>query len=209
VATVTNGTVKIIGAGTCEIIAYQEGDTTFLPANKVNQKLTVNKGNQTITFPELLPKATGDPDFDAGATSSSGLVCTLTSSNPAVATIVNGLIQIKGAGSSVITAKQAGNVNYNAASEVSQELIVTVKTSADLLSVANDFEIFPNPASDFITVKFNSIHSTVVIYNLVGVIVYSNSTPSSEIKIPVSLIGEAGVYFVKVNSTIKKFVIAK
>jgi hypothetical protein len=209
VATVNDGTVKIIGAGTCEIIAYQEGDTTFLSANKVKQKLTVTKGNQTITFPELLPKATGDPDFDAGATSSSGLVCTLTSSNPAVATIVNGLIQIKGAGSSVITAKQAGNVNYNAASEVSQELIVTVKTSADLLSVANDFEIFPNPASDFVTVKFNSIHSTVVIYNLVGVIVYSNSTPSSEVKIPVSLIGEAGVYFVKVNSTIKKFVIAK
>jgi hypothetical protein len=209
VATVTNGTVKIIGAGTCEIIAYQEGDTTFLSANKVNQKLTVVKGKQAITFTELEPKITGDADFNPGAFASSGLPCTYISSNPAVATIVNGQVQIKGAGTAIITAKQAGNVNYTAASEVSQELVVTVKTAVEQIPVENDFEIFPNPASDFITVKLNSFHSTVVIYNLVGVIVYSNSTPSSEIKIPVSLIGEAGIYFVKVNSTIKKFVIAK
>jgi hypothetical protein len=209
VATVTNGTVKIIGAGTCEIIAYQEGDTTFLSANKVKQKLTVSKGNQAITFNELEPKITGDADFTPGAFASSGLPCTYISSNPAVATIVNGQVQIKGAGTAIITAKQAGNVNYTAASEVSQELVVTVKTAVEQIPVENDFEIFPNPASDFITVKLNSFHSTVVIYNLVGVIVYSNSTPSSEIKIPVSLIGEAGIYFVKVNSTIKKFVIAK
>jgi hypothetical protein len=152
---------------------------------------------------------TGDPDFSAGATTSSGLVCTLTSSNLAVATIVNGLIQIKGAGSTTITAKQAGNVNYKAASDVSQELIVTVKTAIEQIPAETDFEIFPNPASDFVMVKLNSNHSAICIYNSMGSIVYSNSNPDSEIKIPVKQIGEAGVYFIKVNNTVRKFVVVR
>jgi len=209
VAKVTGNKVQVIGAGTCDIIAFQEGDTIYDSAEQVIQKLTVAKGNQKITFPELAPKMTGDPDFSAGVTSSSGLVCALTSSNPAVATIVNGLIQIKGAGSSVITAKQTGNVNYNAASDVLQELIVTLKTAINQIPAEKDFEIYPNPASDFVTVRLNSIHSSVIIYNSVGSAVYSNSNPDSELKIPVKQIGEAGVYFIKVNSTVRKFVVVE
>jgi len=209
VAKVNGNKVQIIGAGTCDIIAFQEGDSAYNAASQVIQKLTVVKGNQAITFPELEPKMTGDTDFSAGATTSSGLVCALTSSNPAVATIVNGLIQIKGAGSSVITAKQPGNVSYNAASDVSQELIVTLKTAINQFPADNEFEIFPNPASDFITVKINSNHSSIVIYNSVGATVYSNSNPESELKIPVNQIGDAGVYFVRVNSTVRKFVVVR
>jgi len=209
VAKVTGNKVQVVGAGTCDIIAFQEGDTIYAPATQVIQKLTVAKGNQTITFPELAPKMTGDPDFSAGATASSGLVCALTSSNPAIAPIVNGLIQIKGAGSSVITAKQTGNVNYNAASDVSQELIVTVKTAINQIPAENDFEIYPNPASDIVTVRFNSVHSAIIIYNSVGSVVYSNSNPGSELKIPVKQIGEAGMYFIKVNSTVRKFVVVR
>jgi hypothetical protein len=54
------------------------------------------KGNQVIAFPELEPKTTGDADFNPGAEASSGLACTYVSSNPAVATIVNGQVHIKG-----------------------------------------------------------------------------------------------------------------
>jgi hypothetical protein len=43
----------------------------------------------------------------------------------------------------------------------------------------------------------------------VGSAVYSIYNPESEINIPVSKIGGAGVYFVKVNSTVKKFVVKK
>lgn len=207
VAKVTGNKVQIVGTGTCDIIAFQEGDTIYGPAAQVIQKLTVAKGNQTITFPEIVPKTTGDPDFSAGTNASSGLVCTLTSSNQAVATIVNGLIQIKGAGSTVITAKQTGNVHYNAASDVSRELIVTLKTAINQITAENSFEIYPNPATDFVTVKLNSIQSSVVIYNSIGSTVFTNSNPDSELKIPVKQIGKAGVYFIKINSTVRKFVI--
>jgi hypothetical protein len=209
VATVNNGEVKIIGAGTCDIIAFQEGDSIYNPASQVIRKLTVVKGNQAITFPELEPKTTGDVDFNPGAVASSGLACTYVSSNPAVATIVNGQVQIKTAGTALITAKQSGNVNYNAASDVSQELVVTVKTAVGQIPVENDFEIFPNPATDFVTLKFNSTRSAITIYNSSGAMVYSNEKPDIEIKIPVDKIGGAGIYFVKVNSTVKKFVVKK
>jgi len=207
VAKVAGTKVQVVGAGTCNIIAFQEGDSIYAPATQVIQKLTVAKGNQAITFPELAPKTTGDLDFSAGATASSGLVCALTSSNPAVATIVNGLIQIKGAGSSVITAKQTGNVNYNAAGQVSQELIVTVKTAIDQIPVENDFEIFPNPATGFVTVRTNSNYAAITIYNSVGAMVYKNVNPDAEIRIPVNQIGESGVYFIRINSMVRKFVI--
>jgi hypothetical protein len=71
------------------------------------------------------------------------------------------------------------------------------------------FEIFPNPATDFVTVKLNSIRSTVSIYNSMGSIVYTNLNPDSETKIPVKQLGEAGVYLIKVNSAVRKFVVVR
>ncbi|MEY4572712.1 MAG: hypothetical protein RLZ10_1960 [Bacteroidota bacterium] len=82
------------------------------------------KQNQTITFNPLPAKSVGDPDFSPGATSSSGLVVSYTSSNLSVATIVNGNIRIIGAGSTTISALQAGDAYYNAATTVTQTLTV-------------------------------------------------------------------------------------
>lgn len=83
------------------------------------------KSNQAITFNPLASKAIGDANFNPAAIASSGLTVSYTSSNSNVATIVNGLVQIVGAGTSVITASQAGNSSYNAATSVSQTLTVT------------------------------------------------------------------------------------
>jgi hypothetical protein len=208
VAKVNNGNkVKIIGAGTCDIIAFQEGDSIYNPASQVIQKLTVVKGNQAITFPELEPKTTGDADFNPGAVASSGLACTYVSSNPAVATIVNGQVHIKAAGTALITAKQSGNVNYNAASDVSQELVVTPATAAQHLVFQNDFQVFPNPSTDVVTIRFNTMNPGLVIYNSTGAVIYKNNTPEKEVKIQVSQLGEAGIYFINANGRTEKFAV--
>jgi hypothetical protein len=47
-------------------------------------------------------------------------------SNTVVATIVAGKIHIVGAGTTMITASQAGNALYNAATSLTQQLIVTL-----------------------------------------------------------------------------------
>src|SRR5690606_21099172 len=83
------------------------------------------KKAQTITLNTLPSKTVTDADFEAGATASSGLAVTLTSSNTAVATIVGTKIHIVGAGTTTITAAQAGDASWLPATSVSRELIVT------------------------------------------------------------------------------------
>ena len=92
----------------------------------VNGTLTVTpKQNQTITFNNLPTKTYGNANFAAGATSTNNTIpVTYTSSNPAVATIIGTSIHIAGAGTSVITASQAGNDGYFPATPVSKTLTV-------------------------------------------------------------------------------------
>ena len=99
--------------------------------NYVAGTLTVTdfvKLDQTITFAAPSAKTYGDTDFNPGATASSGLPVSYTSSNTSVATIVGGLIHIVGAGTTTITANQAGDATYNAATPVPQTLTVNTKT---------------------------------------------------------------------------------
>lgn len=209
VATIVNGKVHLVGAGSSDIIASQEGNSEYNSAIPVLRTLTVAKGNQTIAFPAIPAKVTSDPVFSPQATTSSGLACTIISSNPNVAAVVNGQIQIKGAGSVTITAKQSGNVNYFAAPDVSQELTVTFPVGVQQFSDAIDFELFPNPVTDFLTVSLFQKSSKITIYNALGSQVYSTSTLASELKIPVSQIGAPGIYFIQVNSDVKKLNVIK
>ena len=116
VATIVNDAIHIVGAGTATITAKQTGNTNYNAAISVAKALTIGKRNQTMDFPEFANHASGDADFAPGATTDSPLAVIYTSATPAVATIVGNNIHIVGKGSSVITAKQVGNTNWNAAS---------------------------------------------------------------------------------------------
>jgi hypothetical protein len=86
---------------------------------------TITKAAQTITFNGLPYKSTFDVDFLPIATTTSGLPLTFSSSDLGVASIVAGKIKINGIGTSTITASQAGDGNYFAATSVSSELSVS------------------------------------------------------------------------------------
>ena len=88
------------------------------------------KMSQSITFPVFATKTYGNADFIPGATSNTSSVVpiTYTSSIGAVATIVAGQIHLTGAGQTTITASQASNTNYNAASNVQKVLTVSTAT---------------------------------------------------------------------------------
>lgn len=92
----------------------------------VNGVLTVNpRLTPVITFNALPVKTYGNADFAAGATSTNTAVpVTYSSSNTGVATISGNMIHITGAGTTTITASQAGNVAYFPAASVSQSLTV-------------------------------------------------------------------------------------
>jgi fibronectin type 3 domain-containing protein len=84
----------------------------------------IRKADQSITFDAITDKKVFDADFDPAAVASSGLAVFYSSSDSNVATIVNNEIHIVGAGTCTIYADQAGNENYNAASQVSRTLNV-------------------------------------------------------------------------------------
>ncbi len=86
--------------------------------------LTIAKGEQTITFSALPSKTYGDEPFTLASSASSGLAVTYTSSNTALATINGSTVTIVGAGTAVITARQDGDANYNAAPAANQSLTI-------------------------------------------------------------------------------------
>ena len=131
VATVSGSTVTIVGAGTTDITASQVGNGSYAAAPNVIQTLTVNKLNQTITFGALSAKTDSDVPYSVSPSSTSGLTVTLTSSNTNVALVSGNTITIVGSGTSTITATQAGNATYNAATSVPQTLTVSSTLSVN------------------------------------------------------------------------------
>ena len=98
--------------------------------------LVIAKASQTIDFTPLAARTLGDAAFALTATATSGLAVSYVSSDPAVATISGNTLTIVGAGSTTITASQAGASNYEAAADVPQTLVV--EPGNDLVSWKNE-----------------------------------------------------------------------
>ncbi|MFM8833046.1 MAG: hypothetical protein ACKOEV_05365, partial [Cytophagales bacterium] len=112
------------------------------------------KADQTISFGVLPMKTFGDPSFDLTATATSGLPVSYASSNTQVAIVSGITVTIVGAGQTVITAKQGGNVSFNPAAEVSQVLLVS-KANQTISFEALPPKRFGDPSFE-LTAKANS-----------------------------------------------------
>ena len=137
VCTLGSGTtVNIVGAGTCTITASQAGNANYNAATPVAQNVTIAKANQTITFgaqPGQTYSPGGTFNISPVATASSGLAVSYAVSPNTVCTLGSGTtVNIVGAGTCTITASQAGDGNYNAATPVAQN--VTIAKAAQTLT---------------------------------------------------------------------------
>ncbi len=202
VATIVNGEIHVVGAGGCTIHADQSGDANYTSANRVSQSLTVNKAEQAITFNALVDKTYGDADFAPGGSSSSGLGVVYSSSNTAVATIVNGEIHIVGAGSCTIHADQSGDANFNAANRVSQLLTVQVSTSNEFGSEVV-LKIYPNPTSGLLYIEGGASGGAFNVYSNTGILVLSGHLDKKSLNVT-SL--KSGVYYLITDQERYKFV---
>jgi len=124
---VVSGTPTVTGSFSSTLTV-----TNMIGSSTVTFTFEVAKSAQIITFDAITAKTIGDADFDPAAISSSGLAISYTSSNPAVATIVEGKIHVMGAGTSEIIASQVGSDFFDAAMSVTQTLtIVALATGID------------------------------------------------------------------------------
>jgi hypothetical protein len=119
----SGNTLTVLGGGSIVVQADQAGNANYAAATAVQQTLTVNKANQTITFGPLGPVTFGAAPITLSATSSSGLAVTYSVvSGPG--SIAGNKLNVNGGGSIVVQANQVGNSSYNAALAVQETLVV-------------------------------------------------------------------------------------
>jgi len=124
-ASISGSTLTITGTGLVTVTASQAGSGNYSPATSVSQSINVSAATQTITFTGLPATATygAAGPYTLNGTASSGLTVSYGVSGPA--SISGSTLTITGAGTVTVTASQAGNANYGAATAVSQTILVS------------------------------------------------------------------------------------
>lgn len=139
--TVSGTTVHLTGAGSCTITAHQAGDATWYAAPDVSQSFAIAKGNQTIAFTSTSPalRVLGGPTYTPTATASSGLPVAITLDGASTGcSLAGGVVSFSGAGTCVIDANQAGDIDWNPATQQQQSIVVLacIGTEAALRAAA-------------------------------------------------------------------------
>ncbi len=102
--------------------------------------ISVAKGAQTVSFTSSAPfrGSVGGNTYTPTASATSGLAVTFTISvgSAAVCTISSGVVSFIGSGTCTIHANQAGNVNYNAATQVLQGVSVVSRPTATAVTTS-------------------------------------------------------------------------
>jgi hypothetical protein len=145
-----NGTtVNYSGVGSCVIDANQAGNGNYRAATQIQGTIPVGKASQTISFTGPPAGTVGGSDTlsATGGASGNPVVFTVDSgrdSGAFTATGTNGTtVNYTGAGNCVIDANQAGNSDYNAATQTQQTITVTAPAPTLLpeipaISITND-----------------------------------------------------------------------
>lgn len=194
-ATLQGSTLSITGTGNVTVRASQEGNADFYAANPVERTFAVSKADQTITITAIDTKLTTDIDFDLVATTTSGLELSYSISGPAS---LNGTtISLDGTpGTVTITVSQAGDDNYNPAT---QTATFEVAVPASLEDGLAGMSVYPNPAREFIRIEgTDSERFQVGVFNVNGVLQISQQLTNKN-KLDVSSL-KTGVYIVKIHS---------
>ena len=119
------GTVLTAGANRPLSVSFTPDDGINYNGTTAEVFITVMKADQAITFAELPDMEYGDGDILLTATTSSGLAVTFAvTAGPALLMEAGNTVSITGRGDVTITASQAGDDNYYAASDVPRSFTV-------------------------------------------------------------------------------------
>jgi hypothetical protein len=126
ICTVSGLNVTTVAAGTCVLNANQAGNASYLAATQVTRNVTITRADQTITFtPPSAQTFSAGGTFSLSATGgASGNPVVFNSTTTAVCTVAGNTATIVAVGTCTISATQAGNSNYNAATPVSADVTI-------------------------------------------------------------------------------------
>jgi len=134
-------------AGSYSIAISYPGDSNYL-ASTGTVTFTVTQQSQTITFGALANQAYGAAPITLSATSSSGLSVSFGVTGPA--TLSGTTLTLTGAGKVTVTATQAGNLIYSAATPILQSFTIAQAATATTLASSS------NPVATGSTVTFTA-----------------------------------------------------
>jgi hypothetical protein len=115
-------------AGTCDVSVTEPYGNDFYKPTTASWAISVNKLDQTITFPAIADRVVGSPDFTLDATASSGLPVSYQVSGHCLATSELNVVHITDAGTCTIKAYQLGDDTFNAATPVTQTFQINAAT---------------------------------------------------------------------------------
>ena len=127
VCDVIGNTVTLISSGICSLLASQDGDALFDPANDQIQSFAVvdpAKQTQTLTFAALPNRQLGEAPFSINASASSGLPVSFSTATFPVCQVGGGKITLTAAGICTIVAQQDGNSTFNPALVVRSFIVI-------------------------------------------------------------------------------------
>ena len=156
----TSGIVTTLGTGNATTQVQQQASANY-SQNAVFANFKVIKASQTITSNPIAPVTYGCVNFKLIGSSTSGLKDTFTSSDTTIAKIYYGdSIMIRKPGTTIITAYQNGNNNYNAATPVQWSLLVN-QNPAITQRAADSIAAIQHVQDSLILAKHNSDSTTL------------------------------------------------
>ena len=126
VCTVNGATVSGVSAGTCTVTADQAGNANYVAALPATRDITVAKASQAIGTISILPSTlavNGSSTINATG-GASGTAVTFGTTTGAICNVSGNSVTGLAAGICTITADQAGDGNYNAATQVTQDITI-------------------------------------------------------------------------------------
>jgi hypothetical protein len=163
-------TIASTTVGTCLIQATKAADATYASTTSTTATFTFTKATQTITFTDPADITFGASPASLSATSTSTLSVAFTTATSGVCTVSGTTVTIVSAGTCTITANQAGNADYEAASQVSQSFTIA-KATPSLSNFANVSKTVGNSAFD--------LSAPTVANSLPGSFTYTSGTTAT------------------------------
>ncbi|WP_205756858.1 putative Ig domain-containing protein [Solilutibacter silvestris] len=134
ICTVSGSTVTMKSAGTCSLVADQAADANYTAATQVKLDVTITAATQAITNFKANPAAPvfapngGFAISATGGASTSPVVFASTTTN--VCTVSGSTVTMRSAGTCSLTADQAADANYIAATQVKLDVTITAAAQA-------------------------------------------------------------------------------
>jgi hypothetical protein len=183
----TGVVTAVASTGNCVVTADQAGDGTYDSAPQVTTTLAIQKRSQTISWTTSPASVTVGSTATVAASATSGLAVTYGTSDSTVCTVTSAgvVTPVASTGNCVVTANQAGNGTYNAATQVTLTIAITAHaltaqtiswtTSPATVTVGSTATVAATATSG-LAVTYGTTDSTVCTVTSAGVVTPVAST---------------------------------